>query len=87
LGFATFKAFLSRKLLNEGNLNLTLFKKICLGGIMAKFMYEGSRNPGNGSRLPLGKKLKKWAYNIKVSLTRNQDEEVSSVGKVRRALK
>ena len=54
---------------------------------MSKFMYEGSKNPGDGSRLPLGKKLKKWAYNIKVSMTRDKDGEESSVDKVGRALK
>ncbi len=54
---------------------------------MSKFAYEGTTNPGDGSRHPIGKKLKKWAYNAKVNLLQDKDVELSSVRKVGRALK
>jgi len=54
---------------------------------MSKFVFEGVSNPGDGSRHPISKKLKKWAYNMKVGLFRNEVEELSSVSKVGRDLK
>ena len=54
---------------------------------MAKFRFEGESYSGGGSRLPLGKRIKKKLYNLKVSLTRNHSAEESSVHHVGRALK
>lgn len=54
---------------------------------MSRFMFEGERNPGDGSRHPVKKKLKKWLYNKKVDLLRDKDGELDSVKKVGRALK
>ena len=47
-------------------------------------MAESEKNPGDGSRHPLGKKLAKWWYNLKVRLTqdkRNDDDIISRFGK------
>jgi hypothetical protein len=54
---------------------------------MVKFGYNGDSNPGDGSRLPLKKKLKKALYNLKVKLTSNKEDELESVRHVGRALK
>ena len=52
---------------------------------MGKFVYEGERNPGDGSSLPLTKRIKKKLYNLKVSLTRDKDAEGHSVHQFGRA--
>ncbi|MFA6268603.1 MAG: hypothetical protein WCW13_01090 [archaeon] len=46
---------------------------------MSKFESSGSKNPGDGSRLPFGKKLSKWFYNFQIALTRDKEAEEHSV--------
>ncbi|MFA5931175.1 MAG: hypothetical protein WC821_02605 [archaeon] len=54
---------------------------------MGKFSFGGESNPGDGSKLPLGKRIKRAWYNFKVSLKRNKKDEESSIHHVGRALK
>ena len=47
-------------------------------------MHESEKNPGDGSRHPLGKRLKKWFYNLKVNMTQdktNDHDIISRFGK------
>jgi|GEM_PF-1657463 len=54
---------------------------------MGKFMHESLKTPGDGSTLPLGKRLKKWFYNLRVGLTQDKASEhgvISQFGKRRK---
>ena len=51
---------------------------------MSRFMYEGSKNPGDGSAHPIKKKLKRALYNAKVSLTQDKFSEARSIEKIGR---
>ena len=47
-------------------------------------MFEGERNPGDGSRNPIERKLKRALFNTKVKLTQNVFTESRTVEKIRR---
>ena len=51
---------------------------------MSKFMFEGERNPGDGSRNPIERKIKRALFNAKVKLTQNQFAESRTVERLRR---
>ncbi len=53
---------------------------------MSRFSYEGKQNKGSG-RLPLFKRIKKFLFNAKVALLRDEKSEVNSVRLSDRVLK
>jgi hypothetical protein len=48
---------------------------------MSKFMHESLKSKGDGSSLPLGKRISRWFYNLKVSLTQDKDNEHNVISK------
>ncbi len=54
---------------------------------MGRFSFNGLNNPGDGSKLPLDKKVKRWAFNLKAGLARNSEEELESARHISRGLK
>ena len=62
----------------QGNLKVSR-QKWFLSGFMAKFMYAGEKTPGNGTRHPPRKRLRKWLYNVWVELTQDKRTEHESV--------
>ncbi|MFA6064809.1 MAG: hypothetical protein WCW44_04385 [archaeon] len=48
---------------------------------MSRFAHESQKSKGDGSSLPLGKKIKKWFFNLKVSLTQDKAHEHGMVSK------
>lgn len=52
--------------------------------VMSRFMFEGERNPGDGSRNPLDRKFRRALFNIKVKFTQDQFKDSRTVEKIRR---
>jgi len=48
---------------------------------MSKFMHESQKSKGDGSSLPLGKRVKKWLFNLTVSLTQDKASEHNTISK------
>ena len=84
--FNPFKVLLTRNLLIEGNINIFVSKQV-VGVTMSKFVFEGERNPGDGSRHPLGKKIKRAIFNLKAGLSSNKAETNETIHHISRAKK
>jgi len=48
---------------------------------MSRFMHESNKSKGDGSSLPLGKRIKRWFFNLKVSLTQDKEHEHNTISK------
>lgn len=51
---------------------------------MAKFTYEGQSNPGDGSKNPIERKVKRALFNAKVKITQNQLTDAFTVEKLKK---
>jgi len=47
-------------------------------------MFEGERNSGDGSRNPLGRKVKRFLYNLRVKVTQDKFVDSRTVEKIRK---